>query len=50
VTYVGRDGVERTGTARLAGPTLIWSSGELTYRLEGLADLAEARTVAESLR
>jgi hypothetical protein len=50
VTYVGRDGVERTGTARPAGPTLIWTSGELTYRLEGFADLEEARTVAVSLR
>ncbi|GAA3960560.1 hypothetical protein [Actinoplanes auranticolor] len=50
VTYVGRDGVERTATARLAGPTLIWTSGGLTYRLEGLADLEEARTVAVSLR
>jgi len=50
VTYVGRDGVERVETARLAGPTLIWTSGELTYRLEGFADLEEARTVAESLR
>ena len=28
VTYVGRDGVEHTETARLAGPTLIWTDGE----------------------
>jgi hypothetical protein len=50
VTYVGRDGVERVETARLAGPTLVWTSGKLTYRLEGLAELEEARAVAVSLR
>ncbi len=50
VTYVGRDGVARTGTARLAGPTLIWSSGPVSYRLEGLATLEEALVVARSVR
>jgi hypothetical protein len=49
VTYVGRDGQEHTETARLAGPTLIWTDGEVTYRLEGLADLAEARRIGLSL-
>ena len=49
VAYVGRDGAEHTGTARLAGPTLIWSGGGVSYRLEGLTDLEEARTVAVSL-
>jgi hypothetical protein len=46
VTYIGRDGVERTATARLATPTLIWEDGEVTYRLEGYSTLAEARAVA----
>jgi hypothetical protein len=50
VTYVGRDGVERTETARLAGPTLIWSSGAVTYRLEGLRTLEEAGSVALTLK
>ena len=50
VSYVGRDGVERTETARLAGPTLIWTAAGVTYRLEGLPDLAQARTIASSLR
>jgi hypothetical protein len=50
VSYVGRDGAERTGTARLAGPTLVWTDGGVTYRLEGLPDLDQARTVALSLR
>ena len=49
VTYVGRDGVERTATARLAGPTLIWTSGEVTYRLEGVPTLDEARSIASSV-
>jgi hypothetical protein len=51
VTYVGRDGVPRTETARLAGPTLIWASADsITYRLEGIGTLAEATEVARSLR
>lgn len=50
VTYVGRDGVARTETARLAGPTLIWVTGNVTYRLEGLTTLEEALTVARSVR
>jgi hypothetical protein len=50
VTYVGRDGVARTETARLAGPTLIWASSGVTYRLEGLPTLEEARAAALSLK
>ncbi|WP_436529339.1 hypothetical protein [Actinoplanes sp. HUAS TT8] len=50
VTYVGRDGVSRTETAHLAGPTLIWVNGSVTYRLEGLTTLEEALTVARSVR
>lgn len=50
VTYVGRDGVTRTETARLATPTLIWIDGTVTYRLEGLTTLGEARQAALSLR
>jgi len=50
VTYVGRDGIEHTETARLAGPTLIWLDGAVTYRLEGLKTLEEARTVALSVK
>jgi hypothetical protein len=50
VTYVDRDGGERTETARLAGPTLIWADGAVTYRLEGLKTLEEARTVALSVK
>ena len=50
VTYVDRDGVEHTETARLAAPTLIWVAGAVTYRLEGLSTLEEARAAALSLR
>ena len=50
VTYVDRAGTERTETGRLAGPALIWSSGPVTYRIEGLATLEEATAAAVSLR
>ncbi|OJF13572.1 hypothetical protein [Couchioplanes caeruleus] len=50
VTYVDRQGVQRTETGRLAAPTLIWSAGTVTYRLEGLPTLAEATAVAAELR
>jgi len=49
VTYVDRDRVEHTETARLATPTLIWVAGAVTYRLEGLSTLEEARAVALSI-
>jgi hypothetical protein len=50
VTYVDRAGVERTETARLATPTLIWVDGPVTYRLEGLSTLEEAEAAATSLK
>ena len=50
VTYVDRTGVERTETARLATPTLIWVDGDVTYRLEGLSTLEEARAAALSAK
>jgi hypothetical protein len=50
VTYIGRDGVVRSETTRPAGPTLIWTDGRVTYRLEGIADFEEARSVAVTLK
>ncbi|BCJ52222.1 hypothetical protein Asp14428_36970 [Actinoplanes sp. NBRC 14428] len=50
VTYVDRAGQERTATGRLAAPTLIWSTGTVTYRLEGIATLAGATAVAGDLK
>ncbi|MEV0898797.1 hypothetical protein [Actinoplanes sp. NPDC049802] len=50
LTYVGRDGVQRSETARLAGPTLIWTTGTVTYRLEGIPALEQAIVAARSVR
>jgi len=49
ITYVDRTGQEQTATARLAGPTLIWTGGNVTYRLEGMASLTDAMAVAQSM-
>lgn len=49
VVYVDRAGVRHEETARLAGPTLIWSNGRVSYRLEGVATLPEAVAIAASL-
>jgi hypothetical protein len=46
VTYVDRSGAGHTEAARLATPTLIWVGGAVTYRLEGLSTLEEARAAA----
>lgn len=46
VEYIDRDGTPRDETARLAGPTLIWSAGTVTYRIEGLAYDDAVATVA----
>jgi hypothetical protein len=47
VTYVDRAGVEHTAGARLAGPTLIWSDDQVSYRLGGvpIAELTNVRHV-----
>jgi hypothetical protein len=54
VSYVDRDGRERTAESRIAGPCLIWeraASGVLvTVRLEGNLARTEAVKVAESMR
>ena len=49
LTYVDRTGAERSATARLATPTLIWERGQVTYRLEGFTSRDEARAAALSL-
>lgn len=49
ITYVDRDDVVHTATSRLAGPTLIWQSGAVTYRLEGISAPDEALAVARSI-
>ena len=50
VALYERDGSRRTETARLAGHTLIWSTGPTTLRLEGDLSLDEAVRIAESAR
>jgi hypothetical protein len=49
VLYVDRAGVQHEETARLAGTTLIWSDGRVSYRLEGVPTMAEAVAVANSM-
>jgi hypothetical protein len=49
VRYVDRDGVVQNETARLAESTLIWVSGDVSYRLEADVDLDEAVRIAESI-
>jgi hypothetical protein len=49
LVYVDRTGQQQTAGARLAGPTLIWTDGAVTCRVEGVADLAEAIAIAESM-
>jgi hypothetical protein len=49
VTYIDRTGALRVETARLAGPTLVWTDGTASFRLEGVASRDEAQQIAESL-
>lgn len=49
VTVVSPDGDVRQLPSRLAAPTLLWVDDDLTLRLEGDLDLAEAAAIAESV-
>jgi hypothetical protein len=49
IAYIGRDGVTRTETARLAGATLVWQGTGVTYRLEGRLTQDEAMAIAGSV-
>jgi hypothetical protein len=50
VLYTDRDGRMREEGARLAGSTLIWENGGITYRVEGDLTEHQAVVIAESLR
>ncbi|WP_076258830.1 hypothetical protein [Intrasporangium flavum] len=54
IEWVDRSGATHAEEPRLAGPTLVWvlpsAAGEVTYRLEGPADLDAALRVAGSAR
>jgi hypothetical protein len=47
--YTDRQGVLHEESARLAGPTLVWTRDGVTYRLEGIATLDEATAIARSV-
>jgi hypothetical protein len=49
-TYLDRGGGVRNDTSRLAGPTLLWSRGPVTLRLEGQLNLSRAVEIASSMR
>jgi hypothetical protein len=49
IGYLDRAGQFRKSTLRRSGPALLWSRDGVTYRVEGLATLAEAQAVASSL-
>jgi hypothetical protein len=54
IVYVDRAGTERTESARISGPSLVWqrtaSGSEVTLRLEGNLSLGRALAIAESVR
>jgi hypothetical protein len=49
VTYIDRSGIQRTESARLAGPTLVWMDGTTSFRLEGVPNRDEAQRIAGSM-
>jgi len=49
IVVLDPDGTERSESARLSGPALIWQNKGVTLRLEGLTDVPSARAVAESM-
>ncbi len=49
IEYVDRDGTVHHETARSAGPTLVWTDGRVTYRLEGLSTVDSAVAVATTV-
>jgi hypothetical protein len=49
ITVLNPDGSERAASTRQSGPSLVWQRGDVTLRLEGVADRQAAVTIAESL-
>jgi hypothetical protein len=49
IVVLNPDGTQRSESARLSGPALIWQHEGVTLRLEGVSDLSSARAVAESM-
>jgi hypothetical protein len=50
IFYVDANGQVLPDTARLAGNTLLWQVGDVTFRLEGIETMEEAVRVARSVR
>jgi hypothetical protein len=50
LAYVDRSGAYQQEQSRLAGATLIWQRGEVTFRLEGQVSREQAIRIAESMR
>ena len=50
IAYVAPDDSVRQDTVRRAGPVLVWARDGVTFRVEGLTDLDDARRVAASIR
>jgi hypothetical protein len=48
--YTDRLGAPQQEVTRLAGSTLIWQRGDVTYRLEGQVSREQAIRIAESMR
>lgn len=48
LVYSDPAGAQRTQRSRIAGPTLIWTAGPVTLRLEGVGELDRARQIARS--
>jgi hypothetical protein len=46
VSYLDRSGRLQTDTVRRSGPVLVWLSGNVTYRIEGLDRVTAARIAA----
>ena len=49
IAYQAPDGTIRSDTVRRAGPVLVWVRDSVTYRVEGLTDLDEARRIGATL-
>jgi hypothetical protein len=49
ITYLDRSGRLQNDTVRRSGPVLVWTRGDVTYRIEGL-DRQAAQRIAVSVR
>ena len=50
IGYLNRAGEFETETVRRSGPVLMWARAGVTYRIEGVPRLADARAIAATIR